>query len=115
MTTLVSPALSRQLLAAGLALASTIASFALTVAPVHAQAPVQRGYAATLSTALVSPANKVLGDVVWDCAGTTCSGPADAPAASACAQVAKSFGHVAEFMTPKGAFNAAALKRCNGE
>lgn len=106
--------LSRILLAAGLAVVGTIASFTVTAAPAHAQAPQARGYSATLATPLEAPARKVVNDVVWNCTGTSCSGPVDGSSPkNSCARVVKTFGQVTRFATPKGELSAEDLARCN--
>ncbi len=103
--------LSRNLLLAGLAFATTLGSFALTVSP--AQAASAR-YTAKLATALEAPARKVVNGVLWNCAGDTCSGAIDgARPLNTCAKVAKAFGPVASFATPKGEFSAEDIQSCN--
>ena len=104
-------AISRSLLAAGLAVVGTIASFAATTTPVQAQAAAR--YSATLA-APAGEASKVVNGVNWTCAGTECSGRVDGAApVNTCARVVKAFGQVTKFTTPKGEFNADKLARCN--
>ena len=104
--------LSRTLLAAGLAVVGTIASFAATTST--AQAQTARVYTATLATAAATPANKVVNGVNWTCAGSECSGRVDGAAPiNTCTRVVKAFGQVTKFATPKGEFDADKLARCN--
>mgnify|MGYP001217061791 CR=1 FL=1 len=111
MTALTNSPLSRTLLAAGLAIAGTLASFSATTTPAHAAS--QR-YAAKLSASLEAPARKVVNGVLWNCAGDACSGPVDgARAVNTCVQVVKTFGQVSSFATPKGELSAEDLQRCN--
>jgi hypothetical protein len=103
---------TRTLLAAGLALAGTVTSFAATAGTAQAQAP--RGYVATLSTALEAPTKKIVNGVQWSCEGTECIGRVDGSApVNTCARVAKSFGAITKFATPKGELDADKLARCN--
>jgi hypothetical protein len=111
MNTAFSAPLSRTLLAAGLAVVGTFASFAATTTPAQAGAA---GYTAKLSTALSAPKQKVVNGVVWSCTGDSCSGPVDgARALNTCFQVVKNFGQVSSFATPKGELSAEELQRCN--
>ncbi|MDE2437103.1 MAG: hypothetical protein KGM49_12655, partial [Sphingomonadales bacterium] len=66
--------LPRILLAAGLAMAGTIASFGITVAPARAGTS---AYSATLAAGLEAPARKVVNGVLWNCNGSNCAGPVD--------------------------------------
>ncbi|MCZ8018263.1 hypothetical protein [Novosphingobium sp.] len=105
--------LSRTLLAAGLALVGTVTSFAATTNTAHAQSAA-RVYTATLATAVEAPARKVVNGVQWSCTGTECTGRVDGAAPiNTCARVAKAFGQVTKFATPKGEFDADKLARCN--
>ena len=102
---------SRTLLAAGFAVVGTIASFAVTTSPAHAQAA--RTYSATLA-APAAEATKVVNGVNWTCNGTVCTGRIDGAAPiNTCTRVVKAFGQVTKFTTPKGEFNADKLARCN--
>ena len=102
----------RTLLAAGLAVVGTIASFAATTNT--AQAQTASGYTATLATALAAPASKVVNGVNWTCTGTVCSGRVDGAAPiNTCTRVVKAFGQVTKFASPKGEFDADKLARCN--
>ena len=100
------------LLAAGLALAGTLASFAATTTP--AQAAGAQRYQAKLATALAAPKSKVINGVTWDCSGDTCSAaPDDSRPINTCIKVAKAFGPLASFSGPKGEFSAEELASCN--
>jgi hypothetical protein len=114
MTTALSRALPRTILAAGLALAGTIASFGVTAAPAQAQGPSAKVYSASLAAALESPRREVINGVVWNCKGDSCAAPLDGSrAASTCTRVVRKFGQVTRFATPKGEFSAEELQRCN--
>lgn len=114
MTTITQRAFSRALLAAGLAFVGTVASFGATTSPAYAQAP-GKGYSASLTAALDAPRREVINGVLWNCVGDSCAGPVDgARAANTCARVAKKFGPLARFATPKGELSAEDLQRCNG-
>ena len=109
--TAISNTFSRSLLAAGLALAGTVLSFSATTTPAHAGTA---RYAAKLATALEAPASKVVNDVLWKCAGDSCTGPIDGAAPrNTCVKVAKAFGPLSSFTGPKGEFSAEDLQRCN--
>ncbi|MBS0473924.1 MAG: hypothetical protein JSR28_02095 [Proteobacteria bacterium] len=104
--------LPRLLLAAGLAMAGTLASFGVTVTPAHAGA--STAYSATLATGLEAPARKVVNGVLWNCNGAACAGAIDgARPVNTCRQVVKAFGNVTRFATPKGDLGAEDLQRCN--
>lgn len=106
--------LTRSLLAAGLALAGTLASFTATTTNAHA-AGVDR-YQAQLSTALQAPEAKIINGVVWNCKGDACSGEIDGSRSIyTCIKVAKAFGPLAAFSGPKGAFSAEELAECNAK
>lgn len=113
MTTVTQRALPRTLLVAGLAFAGTIASFGITTAPAHAQAPA-KGYSVSLASAVSAPRREVINGVLWNCSGDQCSGPIDgARPANTCAHVVKKFGAITRFATPKGELSAEDLQRCN--
>jgi hypothetical protein len=102
----------RTLLAAGLAVVGTIASFTVTATPVQAQAA--RSYSATLATKLEAPKRIVLNGAIWNCAEDKCVGGIDGSSpANVCARVVKTFGPVTQFATPKGELSADKLERCN--
>lgn len=103
--------LSRHLFVAGLALAGTLAGISATVAPAHAATA---GYSASLATAVEAPAKKVVNGVLWRCTADSCAGPVDgARPVNTCRQVAKAFGPVTKFATPKGDLSAEQLQSCN--
>ena len=111
MNTILSNHFSRSLFVAGLAFAGTLLSFSATVTP--AQAGVTH-YSAKLVAALAAPKDKIVGDVVWKCAGDACSGAIDgARPLNTCIKVAKSFGQLASFVGPKGEFSSDDLTKCN--
>jgi hypothetical protein len=104
---------SRTLLAAGLAVLGTLASFSVTTSTAQAQTAA-RGYTATLASAVEAPARKVVNGVQWNCVGTECNGRVDGAAPiNTCTRVVKAFGQVTKFATPKGEFDADKLARCN--
>lgn len=108
---IVSQTLPRTLLAAALAFAGTFVGFSMTLAPAHAASA---GYTAKLAAPLAAPASKVVNGVVWKCNADSCSGPVDgARPVNTCTKVAKTFGQVSQFATPKGEFSAEDLQRCN--
>lgn len=113
MHTAFSRTLSRNLVLAGLALVGTISSFTATTSPAFAA---QRGaYVASLVAPLEAPKRQILDGAVWRCEGSTCSAPADGGrAVLVCNRVAKTFGEVARFETPRGELTAEDLTRCNG-
>lgn len=111
MTTLANSPLSRTVLAAGLAIAGTLASFAATTSPAEAASA---RYSAKLAASVEAPAKKIVNGVVWSCAGDACSGPVDgARPINTCFKVVKAFGQVSSFAGPKGELSAEDLQRCN--
>ena len=104
--------LSRTLLAAGLAIVGTIASFGATTTPAYAGG----GYSAKLAAPVAAARQEVLGSALWKCAGDACRAPGDtsSPAAS-CARVVKTFGKVASFASSKGELSAEQLDKCNAK
>ncbi len=114
MTTATARRIPRSLIAAALALASTVASFAITAAPADA-APRGGVYAATLTTPLAQPRREIVDGAVWRCEGDRCSAPADgARAMTICGKVSRRFGALSRFTTPQGELAADELARCNG-
>ncbi|PKB14670.1 hypothetical protein B0I00_2268 [Novosphingobium kunmingense] len=104
-------AMPRFVLAAGLALLGTVASFGVTTTPARAGTSTN---AATLATGLESPAKKVVNGALWKCTGDACVGQIDGSRpVNTCRQVVKTFGAVTKFATPKGELSAEDLQRCN--
>ena len=102
----------RTLIAGALAVVGTFASFTATTAPVQAQA--SRSYTATLANKLEAPKRVVLNGALWNCKDQTCVGGVDGSSpANVCVRIAKEFGPVIAFATPKGELAADKLERCN--
>ena len=103
----------RQLLPAVLALVGTAATFAVTATPVRA-ADSNAYYSVTLAAPVAKPAKLMLGDVLWNCAGDTCSAGQDAARpAVVCTKLAAKVGTISKFATPKGELAAEDMARCN--
>lgn len=103
--------LSRTLLAAGLAIAGTIASFGVTASPAQAAS---NGYAVSLVAPLAAPRQEIINGVLWRCDGTTCVAASDgASLVHACARVAREFGAVSRFAVGNRELAADKLQRCN--
>lgn len=103
----------RQLLPAVLALVGTAASFAVTATPVRA-ADANSYYSVTLAAPVARPAKLMLGDVLWNCAGDTCSAGQDtARPVVVCTKLAAKVGTISKFATPKGELAAEDMARCN--
>lgn len=103
----------RQLLPAVLALVGTAASFAVTATPVRA-ADANSYYSVTLAAPVAKPAKLMLGDVLWNCAGDTCSAGQDtARPVVVCTKLAAKVGTISKFATPKGELAAEDMARCN--
>lgn len=103
----------RQLIPAALALVGTAASFAVTATPVRA-ADANAFYSVTLATPVAKPAKLMLGDVLWNCAGDTCSAGQDtARPVVVCTKLAAKVGTINKFVTPKGELAAEDMARCN--
>ena len=110
MTTAFQQPLSRTLFVAALAIAGTIASFGATTTTAQAAA----GYTARLAAPLEAPRSDVLGSALWKCAGDACSAAReDSSPTASCARVARNFGRVAAFTSPRGELSAEQLERCN--
>ena len=106
-------AFTRTMIAAGLALTGTIASFTATTAPAHA-APSAGAYAVSLASPLPTARREIIDGAIWRCEGDRCSATADgARAAAVCGKVARKFGQVAKFATPQGELTPEQLTRCN--
>lgn len=103
----------RQLLPAVLALVGTAASFAVTASPARA-ADGNAYYSVTLAAPVAKPAKLMLGDVLWNCAGDTCSAGQDtARPVVVCTKLAAKVGTINRFATPKGELAAEDMARCN--
>lgn len=103
----------RQLVPAVLALVGTAASFAVTATPVRA-ADANAYYSVTLAAPVAKPAKLMLGDVLWNCAGDTCSAGQDtARPVVVCTKLAAKVGTISKFATPKGELAAEDMARCN--
>ncbi|GEO00314.1 hypothetical protein NSE01_21460 [Novosphingobium sediminis] len=103
----------RQLVPAVLALVGTAATFAATAAPVRA-ADANSYYSVTLAAPVAKPAKLLLGEVLWNCAGDTCSAGQDtARPVVVCTKLAAKVGTINKFVTPKGELAAEEMARCN--
>jgi hypothetical protein len=103
----------RQLLPAALALVGTAASFAVTATPTRA-ADASSYYTVTLAAPVAKPAKLMLGDVLWNCAGDSCSAAQDtARPVVVCTKLAAKVGTINRFATPKGELAAEDMARCN--
>ncbi len=113
MHTALSRPLSRNLILAGLAFFGTVSGFAATTSP--AQGAARGGaYVASLAHPLEAPKQQILDGALWRCEGSTCSAPASGGrAVLACNRIARTFGEVARFETPRGELTAEDLTRCN--
>ena len=113
MTTVTAPRMSRSPIAAALAMACTLATFAVTAEPATA-APRGGAYAAVLASPLPQPRSAIVDGVVWRCQGDRCAAPADGGRVqTVCSKVSRRFGELARFATPQGDLAAAELARCN--
>ena len=102
----------RQLIPAVLALVGTAATFAVTATPVRAQGNAY--YSVQLAAPVAKPAQMMLGDVLWNCAGDTCSAGQDtARPVVVCTKLAAKVGTINRFATPKGELAAEDMARCN--
>ncbi|WP_374284698.1 hypothetical protein [Novosphingobium sp.] len=103
---------ARNLFVGALAVVGTVASFSLTAAPAQAQS--SASYSAVLAKGLDAPVRKVVNGAVWNCTGDQCTGRSDGSSpVNTCARVAKEFGQITKFATPKGELSADKLARCN--
>lgn len=110
MTTAIQRPLSRTLLAAGLAVVGTIASFTVTTTAAQAGGL----YRATLATPVAEPRHEVLGTALWRCEGENCRASSETSGpANSCVRVVREFGPVTSFVTTRGEFTAEQLERCN--
>lgn len=91
-----------------------LAGFALAGAAGHA-APRAGAVVATLAAPLETPRQEIMDGVMWKCAGDRCSAPAQGSRPLVvCQRVAKQFGTVSGFVSPRGELSAEELTRCNG-
>lgn len=103
----------RQLIPAVLALVGTAATFAVTATPVRA-ADANAYYSVTLAAPVAKPAKLLLGEVLWNCTGDTCSAGQDtARPVVVCTKLAAKVGTINKFVTPKGELAAEDMARCN--
>lgn len=101
----------RNTMIATVALIGTAVSFGITAAPVHAA---DTYYTAKLAAPVDGEQRAVLGDTLWTCAGDSCTAPRDTSRPQiTCERLAKKFGEVTTFTTPKGALEADKLASCN--
>ncbi len=104
---------ARQLLPAVLALAGTVAGFAMTAAPLRAAAA-SPFYSATLTRPMDGTQKLVQKGLLWKCEGAECSAARDTSRpVIVCARLAQKVGPVARFATPQGELAAEDLARCN--
>lgn len=104
--------LARNLVVAALAVVGTVASFSATATPALAQSA--SVYSAVLAKSVDAPVRKVVNGAVWNCAGDQCTGRSDGSSpVNTCTRVAKEFGQITKFLTPKGELPADKLARCN--
>jgi hypothetical protein len=101
----------RALFAAIAAVVWTAGSFVGVAAPARAATP---GYSAALAAPLAEPRREIINGVVWRCEGARCTAADDGSRPLVvCRRVAKTFGAVASFDAPRGAFSAEEVGRCN--
>jgi hypothetical protein len=112
MTTVISRPLSRTLFAAALAISGTLASFGATTSTAQAAGL----YSAKLAAPVSEARQEILSGAVWKCQGDNCTGTDNGSApVNNCARVAKKFGRVASFASPRGELSAEQLERCNAK
>ena len=105
--------LSRTLLAMGLALIGTVASFTATTTPVHAQSQ-RTYYSAAMQTPITGTRSEIVRGILWKCAADACTASRDVSRpVNVCARLVKKIGPVASFRTPDGDLSAEELTRCN--
>lgn len=110
MTTVISRPLSRTIVAAALAIVGTAASFGATTTTAQAAG----AYSAKLEAPLAEARREMLAGAAWRCAGDSCTGTDNGSApVNNCARVAKTFGKVVSFATPRGELTAEQLEKCN--
>jgi hypothetical protein len=112
MTTVISRPLSRSLFAAALAIAGTVTSFSATTSVAQAAG----AYSAKLAAPLAEARQEILNGAVWKCQGDSCTGTDNGSSPiNNCARVARKFGRVASFASPRGELPAEQLERCNAK
>lgn len=112
MQTAMARTLPRTLLTAALSLAGTIATFAVAAAP--AEAAPRGTYEATLTSPLGEARREILDGTMWRCQQDRCAAPHDGGRAVAmCGKVARKFGTVARFASPRGELASEDLAKCN--
>ena len=112
MPTAIARTLPRTLLIAALSLTGTLATFAAAAGPAHAAA--RGAYAVTLAAPLAEERREILDGTMWRCQGDRCGAPHDGGRALAtCGKVARKFGPVARFASPKGEMSAEDIAKCN--
>ena len=105
--------LSRTLLALGLALVGTAASFSLTTSPAQAQSQ-RTYYSVALQTPVSGARSEIIRGVLWKCEGEVCTAARDVSRpVNVCARLVKKIGPVASFRTPDGDLSAGDLTKCN--
>lgn len=110
MTTVISRPLSRTIVAAALALVGTAASFGATTTTAQAAG----AYSAKLEAPVSEVRREMLAGALWKCQGDSCTGTDNGSApVNNCARVAKTFGKVTSFATPRGELTAEQLEKCN--
>ncbi|MFM5930417.1 MAG: CC_3452 family protein [Novosphingobium sp.] len=74
------------------------------------------GYTATLAAPLDAPKQKIIGEVLWKCAGDRCTaGNMGGRPVVTCQRVAKEFGEVSRFASGGKEFSAEDIAKCNGK
>ncbi len=112
MTLALNRSFQRTMIAGVLAIVGTFASFTATTAPVQAQTV--RPYTATLAAKLDAPKRAIVNGAIWSCKDQTCSGDVNGSSPiNACIRVAREFGSLTAFTTPKGDLAADKLAKCN--
>lgn len=101
----------RSTMIAAVALMGSVATFGVTASPVHAA---EAYYTAKLAAPVTGQQRAVLGDTLWTCSGDSCSAPRDTSRPQiTCERLARKFGDVTAFTTPKGDLEADKLATCN--
>lgn len=96
-----------------LAIIAHVAALAFGAAPAFAASG---GNVATLAQPLSAPQQRILGDVLWKCAGDRCvAANSGGRPVLACQRVVKEFGEVARFASGTKEFSADDVAKCNGK